>query len=200
MHCQTSSEEAMVIGPTCGVVLITTGNTRDIKSASSTFGKHQLGRLPRAWTRRRGWTRGDAGGWLPRFKMPAGGRVGPDRIHSYSPPLSSDLNSPSLASRSPTLRLRCVQVCVCSFPCPFFSSLGGQEKTRPETRDFYTPGSSRRRTAPANECTGSAILSVPVEKSGNVVERGPGGGEAWWVLCGEQGGARLGRQRPRGCE
>ena len=125
--------------------------------------------------------------------MPAGGRVGPDRIHSQSPPLSSDLNSPSLASRSPTLRLRCVQVCVCSFPCPFFSSLGGQEKTRPETRDFYTPGSSRRRTAPANECTGSAILSVPAEKCRKSCER-----KEVREAGGRRGGCCVGNREARG--
>ena len=109
----------------------------------------------------------DQGGrrWVAAAIQDAGGRPGWSRQDPLL--LSSALVAPKLTFTSVSIAyaaLRCVQVCVCSFPCPFFSSLGGQEKTRPERRDFYTPGSSRRRTAPANECTGSAILSVPAEK------------------------------------
>ena len=175
MHCQTSSEEAMVIGPTCGVVLITTGNTRDIKSASSTFGKHQLGRLPRAWTRRRGWTRGDAGGWLPRFKMTAGGRVGPDRIHSNSPPLSSHLNPPSLASRS--LRYAAVALCTSMcvlLPLPFLFLARGAGKNATRNKGFLhsrleppPDGSGKRVYGERDfECTGGKIRKCCGKRSG----------------------------------
>ena len=62
--------------------------------------------------------------------MPAGGRVGPDRIHSQSPPLSSDLNSPSLASRSPTLRCAVYKCVLLPLPFLFLARGAGKNATR----------------------------------------------------------------------
>ena len=83
----------------------------------------------------------DQGGrrWVAAAIQDAGGRPGWSRQDPL--PLSSALVGPKLTFTSVSIAYRCVALCtsVCSFPRPFLFLARGQEKTRPETRDFYTP-------------------------------------------------------------
>ena len=149
----------------------------------------------------------DQGGrrWVAAAIQDAGGRPGWSRQDPLL--LSSALVAPKLTFTSVSIAYAAVALCtsVCVLlPLPFLFLARGAGKNATRKKGFLHSSSSRRRTAPANECTGSAILSVPAEKCRKSCERRKEvreAGEAWWwVLCGEQGGARLGRQRPRGCE